>query len=61
MMWVEYTCIRLTCKRKKAQISPTFTPVSVKEIPRFLQQAKKDGENTTKRAFRAWVRQQIYT
>lgn len=43
----------------EVQISPTFTPIPVKEIPRFLQQAKKKGENATTRDFRAWVRQQI--
>ncbi|WP_373530463.1 Uma2 family endonuclease [Nostoc sp.] len=39
--------------------SPTFAPVSVKEIPRFIQEAKKNGEIATTRAFRAWVQQNI--
>ncbi|MBD6617140.1 Uma2 family endonuclease [Komarekiella sp. 'clone 1'] len=43
----------------ETQTSPTFAPLSIKEIPRFIQQAKKDGEIATTRAFRAWVRQQI--
>lgn len=41
----------------EVQTSPTFSLVSVKEIPRFIQEAKKNGENKTTRAFRAWVRQ----
>lgn len=43
----------------EVQTSPTFTPVEVKEIPRFIQETKKNGEMATTRAFRAWVRQQI--
>ncbi|PAX52748.1 Uma2 family endonuclease [Brunnivagina elsteri] len=43
----------------EVQISPTFNPILVKEIPRFIQQAKKNGENTTTREFRTWVKQQI--
>lgn len=43
----------------ETQTSPTFAPLSVKEIPRFMQQAKKDGEIAATRAFRAWVRQKI--
>jgi len=43
----------------ETQTSPTFAPLSVKEIPRFIQQARKDGEIATTRAFRAWVRQKI--
>lgn len=43
----------------EVEISPTFHPIPIKEIPRFLQQAKKNGENATTREFRAWVRQQI--
>jgi Uma2 family endonuclease len=43
----------------EVQISPTFNPIPVKEIPHFIQQAKKKGENATTRDFRAWVRQQI--
>ncbi|MDF5734309.1 MULTISPECIES: Uma2 family endonuclease [unclassified Nostoc] len=43
----------------EVQTSPTFAPVSVKEIPRFIQEAKKNGEIATTRAFRAWVQQEI--
>jgi Uma2 family endonuclease len=41
------------------QISPTFNPILVTEIPRFIQQAKQNGENATTRKFRTWVQQQI--
>lgn len=43
----------------EVQTSPTFPPVQVKEIPRFIQETKKNGEMATTRAFRAWVKQQI--
>ncbi|MBX9254219.1 Uma2 family endonuclease [Desmonostoc muscorum CCALA 125] len=43
----------------EVQTSPTFAPVSVKEIPRFIREAKKNGEIATTRAFRAWVQQEI--
>lgn len=43
----------------EVQTSPTFAPVEVKEIPRFIQETKKNGEMATTRAFRAWVKQQI--
>jgi Uma2 family endonuclease len=43
----------------EVEVSPTFNPISVKEIPRFLQQAKTKGENATTRDFRAWIKQQI--
>ncbi|KAB8319442.1 Uma2 family endonuclease [Tolypothrix campylonemoides VB511288] len=43
----------------EVQTSPTFASVQVKEIPRFIQETKKNGEMATTRAFRAWVRQQI--
>jgi Uma2 family endonuclease len=43
----------------QVEISPTFNPIPVREIPRFLQQAKTTGENATTRDFRTWVRQQI--
>ncbi len=39
--------------------SPTFAPVQVKEIPQFIQAAKKNGEMATIRAFRTWVRSLI--
>ncbi|MBF2007492.1 Uma2 family endonuclease [Chlorogloeopsis fritschii PCC 9212] len=43
----------------EVEFSPTFASIPVREIPRFIQQTKKDGENTTTRTFRAWVKQQI--
>jgi Uma2 family endonuclease len=43
----------------EVEISPTFNPIPIKEIPRFLQQTKIQGENATTRDFRVWVRQQI--
>ncbi len=39
--------------------SPTFAPVSVKEIPQFIQAARKNGEMATIRAFRTWVKSVI--
>ena len=41
----------------EVEISPTFAPIPVREIPRFLEQAKTQGENATTRNFRIWVRQ----
>ncbi|GAA6615822.1 hypothetical protein NUACC26_016200 [Scytonema sp. NUACC26] len=35
--------------------SPTFAPVSVKEIPQFIEAARKNGEIAAIRAFRTWV------
>jgi Uma2 family endonuclease len=43
----------------EVEISSTFNPIPVQEIPHFLQEAKKNGENATTREFRTWVRQQI--
>jgi len=43
----------------EAETSSTFGLVAVKEIPRFIQQARSDGELATNCAFRAWVKQQI--
>ncbi|MEH2078604.1 MAG: Uma2 family endonuclease [Nostoc sp.] len=43
----------------EVETSPTFVPVSVKEIPQFIQEAKKNGEIATTRAFQAWVQQKI--
>lgn len=43
----------------EVETSPTFAPVSVKEIPQFMQEAKKNGEIATTRTFRAWVQQKI--
>jgi len=39
--------------------SPTFAPVAVSEIPRFIEEAKKIGEVAMIKSFRAWVRQQL--
>src|SRR4028119_1381505 len=39
---------------KECSTSPTFTPVSVTEIPRFIQESRKVGEIACTRAFRAW-------
>ncbi|MEL6163494.1 MAG: Uma2 family endonuclease [Cyanobacteria bacterium J06628_3] len=39
--------------------SPTFGQVAVKEIPRFIQETRINGEMATTRAFRAWVREQV--
>ncbi len=39
--------------------SPTFAPVAVGEIPRFLEEAKKIGEVAMIKSFRDWVRQQL--
>jgi Uma2 family endonuclease len=44
---------------KECSTSPTFTPVSVAEIPRFIQESRKVGEIACTRAFRAWVRQSL--
>jgi Uma2 family endonuclease len=41
--------------------SPTFAPVAVSEIPRFIEEAKKIGEVAMIKSFRAWVRQQLDT
>ncbi|MGJ5674169.1 MAG: Uma2 family endonuclease [Nostochopsis sp.] len=39
----------------EVQFSPTFGSIPVREIPRFIQQARKDGENSTTRVFRTWI------
>ncbi|WP_392531868.1 Uma2 family endonuclease [Nostoc sp. C117] len=41
--------------------SPTFAPVLMTEIPRFIQESKKIGQIAVTRAFRGWVRQQMST
>ncbi len=46
-------------KYAESETSPTFFPVPVKEIPRFIQETKSNGELTTTRFFRIWVRQYI--
>lgn len=40
-------------------LSPTFDPVPVTEIPRFIKESRKVGEIAIARAFRAWIRQQL--
>lgn len=39
--------------------SPTFAPVPLAEIPRFIKESRNVGEIAITRAFRAWVRQQL--
>lgn len=39
--------------------SPTFAPVPVTEIPRFLQERKSLGEIAVTRNFRNWIKQII--
>ena len=46
-------------KYSEVELSPTFGSVPVREIPRFIQEAKKNGEMATTRTFRAWVKQYI--
>ncbi len=41
--------------------SPTFAPMLVTEIPRFIKEGKKIGQIAATRAFRTWVRQQMST
>jgi Uma2 family endonuclease len=41
------------------QSSPTFSPIKVTEIPKFLQASKQQGEVTIAKTFRQWVRQQL--
>lgn len=43
----------------EVQVSPTFTPVAVGEIPRFIQESKQNGEIATTRTFRTWAKGQI--
>ncbi|BAY24228.1 hypothetical protein NIES2100_40220 [Calothrix sp. NIES-2100] len=43
----------------EVEVSPTFIPITVREIPRFIQESKQNGEIATTRAFRTWVRGQI--
>ena len=42
----------------EVELSPTFAPVLVKDIPQFIQESRKIGQLAAKSAFRAWVRQQ---
>jgi Uma2 family endonuclease len=43
-------------KYDEVQNSPTFARIPVKEIPRFIQATRKNGEIATTRDFRTWVR-----
>mgnify|MGYP006430736635 CR=1 FL=1 len=43
----------------EVELSPTFDPIPVKEIPRFLQQGKIKGENAIAREFRGWIKEQL--
>jgi Uma2 family endonuclease len=43
----------------EVEVSPTFVPVSVRDIPQFIQESKKIGQLAAKSAFRTWVRQHI--
>jgi Uma2 family endonuclease len=40
-------------------ISPTFAPIKVTDIPRFLRKSQQVGEIKMTRAFRGWVRKQL--
>jgi len=44
---------------KESNLSLTFAPVQIKEIPKFIQESRKVGELTSTRNFRNWVRQQL--
>ena len=39
--------------------SPTFAPIAVSEIPRFIKETKNIGEVAMVQSFRVWVRQQL--
>lgn len=41
----------------ECNISPTFAPIPVTEIPRFVAESKNVGEIAVTRKFRTWVRQ----
>ncbi len=43
----------------ECNISPTFAPIPVTEIPRFVAESKNVGEIAVTRKFRTWVRQQL--
>jgi Uma2 family endonuclease len=40
----------------ETQISPTFAPIQITEVPRFIQESKKIGQMAATRAFRNWVK-----
>jgi Uma2 family endonuclease len=41
------------------EISPTFAPIPVKEMPKFLKEAKEIGEIPMVKKFRAWIQEKI--
>jgi Uma2 family endonuclease len=43
-------------KYEEVQLSPTFSRIPVKEIPRFIRDIRTNGEIATTRAFRTWVK-----
>jgi Uma2 family endonuclease len=43
-------------KYEEVQLSPTFGRIPVKEIPRFIREIRTNGEISTTRAFRTWVK-----
>lgn len=43
----------------EVEFSSTFGSIPIKEIPKFIQQTKKDGEITTIRDFRRWVQKRV--
>jgi Uma2 family endonuclease len=45
-------------KYNLCQDSPTFSPIRVTEIPRFLRKSKQVGEVKMTKAFRQWIRKQ---
>lgn len=46
-------------KYQVCESSPTFAPVEVREIPRFLEASRRIGEVAMVRSFRNWIREQI--
>ncbi|MBH8551527.1 Uma2 family endonuclease [Nostocaceae cyanobacterium CENA357] len=51
--------ILLDNQYSEVELSPTFVPVPVKDMTQFLEESRKIGQLAAKRAFRAWVKQQI--
>ena len=43
----------------RCQNSPTFAPIKVVEIPRFLRESRRLGEVKMAKIFRQWVREQL--
>ncbi|WP_339327936.1 hypothetical protein [Anabaena lutea] len=46
----------LSLHNSETQISPTFAPLQIKEMPRFIEESKKIGQIAATRVFRTWVR-----